>query len=204
MTEQELFKQVHDQVLGYIDTGWASRCADWGYKTYQMISEQDGYQHDLYLFVGREQWLPFICAVSTAVIIGEFAKYEYDDPFDNEAEIDLDLLDMSFEQIKNFLNENTTRERFELLEEANCVGLQDIWTEMCEWKQYIFHSLDDIYRQRKRFGEEEPVFKIFNSLLMIFAEVKEFESGGKIISKRGISREGSAFSYVSDSLRQSV
>lgn len=192
MNERELFKKVHDQVLDYADDELISRCAGWGYSVYELIrlNKRDLVQG------GAEKKSDFMYAVATAVIIGEFAKRAYNDHFSDETGIDLDLLDTDFEQIRGFLEKNINPDRFEFLEGGNTIGLQDMWTTICEWKQHIHQSLADIYK-KENIGD--PVDRIFTSLITIFEEREETDR----VFARNINAGGelSAYSYVDQSFQ---
>lgn len=187
MDKIELFRAIHNQILDYADDELISRCAGWGYSIYELIrhNKQDLVQG------GAEEKSDFMYAVATAVIIGEFAKRAYNDNFSNETIIDLDLLDTDFEQIRGFLEKNIEPDRFEFLEGGNTVGLQDMWTTICEWRQHIHQSLVDIYKKENK---EDPIDRIFTSLITIFEEREETDR----VFARNISTAGelSAYSYV--------
>ena len=147
MNEQGLFKKVYDQVLDYADEELISRCANWGYEVSQTLLK-----YNRYVVQARteraEQSSPFMYAVATAVMIGEFAKRAFNDYFGEDMEIDLDLLEMDFEEVRGFIGEDISPERLKLLEESNIVGLQDIWTAMWEWKSDTHKSLVAIYKEQ--------------------------------------------------------
>lgn len=172
MTEQELFKQAHDQVLDYADEGLIWKCANWGYEVSQILLK-----HNRYIVQARtelaEQSSPFMYAVATAMMIGEFAERAFKDYFDNEGTIDLDALDMNFEEIRGLLNKDIKPERPELLKESNTVGLQDIWTALWEWKSETYKALAEIYKEQ---GEKDPDYRIFISLVNIYKDTDEGET----------------------------
>lgn len=190
MSELGLFKKVYDQVLDYADDELISRCAVWGYSVYELI-RQDNQE---IVQGGAEKASPFMYAVATAVIIGEFSKRAYNDYFSNETGIDLDLLDIDFEQIRGFLEKDMGSDRFELLEGGNTVGLQDMWTVINEWKQHIHQSLVDIYKEE---GNGNSIDRIFTSFVVIFEE-KDGETDE--VFARNVSHAGelSAYSYISE------
>src|SRR3989344_3071910 len=149
MDERELFKKVYAQVLDYADNDFIFHCAEWGYEVMRMLA-----QHNRSMVQGgAEQGSPFIYAAATAVIIGEFAERAFNDHFSDETEIDLDLLDIDFERIRDFANEDTEPQRLTILQETDSMGLQDMWTSVCGWKKDIYHSLVYIYEQQ---GKKSP------------------------------------------------
>lgn len=172
MTEQELFKKVHSQVLDCADDELISRCANWGYEISQTLLKSGHYLEQV-----RTEWAeqssPFMYAVTTAVMIGEFAKRAFNDHFDEDTAIDLDLLDMDFEQVRGFIDEGVTPERLKLLKDTNSVGLQDIWGAVSEWMQDTHRVLVAIYHEQ---GEQDPNVCIFNSLLNLYKETDEGEA----------------------------
>ena len=191
MEEFELYKRVHDQILDYADDEVISRCACWGYDVQQKLIK-----HKMFLVqAGAEERSDFMYAVATAVIIGEFAKRAFNDHFSDEIGIDLDLLDIDFEQIREFLEKDIESDRLEFLEGGNTIGLQDMWTVMCEWKQDIHQSLVDIYKAE---GKGDPNNRIFDSLVAIFENTTDEDR--RIISAfsgRSFLNELAAYSYVS-------
>ncbi|EKD24304.1 MAG: hypothetical protein ACD_81C00058G0002 [uncultured bacterium] len=144
MEGQELYKKVHSEILDYSDGELIGQCAKWGYEVEQKLLENKRYL----IQGGAESASSFMYAVVTAVIIGEFAKRVFNDHFSDEAEIDLSVLDMEFEQMRGFLEEDISLDRIRYLEEGHCVGLQDIWGNICEWKSDVYRSLVDIYEQQ--------------------------------------------------------
>lgn len=190
MTEQELFRKVHDQVLDY-DEELVSRCANWGYKISQILLKQGRYLVQAPT-ERAEQSSPFMYAVATAIIVSEFAKSAYNDYFDQETTIDLDLLDIDFEEIRGFLDDDVSPERLQFLQESNTVGLQDIWTAMCEWKTEIYKSLVEIYKEQ---GERDPDYRFFTSLLNIY---KDTDEGGTLYRSMSDAQKMDAYGYVSN------
>lgn len=160
MNDKELFRGVYDQVLDYDDEDVINRCADFGYGLYQMLGK-----HSRILTQGEESSSSFMYAVVTAVMIGEFAKRAYNDYFSDEAGIDLDLLDVDFGQVEDFLEQDMEKERFDFLEGGNTVGLQDMWTAICEWKQETYKSLAHIYEKEGK----DPDYEIYQSFVSIFS-----------------------------------
>lgn len=193
MSEFELYKKIHDQILDYADDEMIARCARWGYAVQQKIDE-----HKMFLVqAGAEEIPEFIYAVATAVIIGEFAKRAYNDHFSDEVGIDLDLLDINFEQIRGFLEKNIEPDRLEFLEGGNVVGLQDMWAVTNEWKQHIHQSLIVICKEQ---GKGDPIDRIFTSLITVFEERDE-ETHKVSVRNIGAAGELSAYSYTSDGFR---
>jgi len=195
MNEQELFKKVYDEILDYVEDDLLLRCADWGYSIHQTLLE-----HKLYLMQVEErgeQKVQFMYAVATAVIVGEFAKLAYKDHFSDETNFLLDELDLDFNQVSGFLNKDIGRDRFEMLEEINGVGLQDIWEAVYEWKLEIYKSLVRFYKEQ---GEKEPDYKIYTSLLTLFEE-KDEETGeifSRLMDKTFGYSEMEAYGYISN------
>ena len=193
MSEQELYKQVHNQILDYADKGIISRSAAWGYAVQQELAK---HKREL-VQSGAEGGSDFMYAVATAVIIGEFAKRAFNDYFSDEVSIDLDLLDMDFKQIRGFIAKDIETDRLALLERENAVGLQDMWVVICEWKQHIHQSLMDICKEQ---GKGDPIAYIFTPLLSVF-EYKDEETEEMITRSQSTSQEISAYSYVSEGFR---
>ena len=104
---------------------------------------------------------------------------------------------MDFEQIRGFIAKDTEPDRLALLEGGNTIGLQDMWTVICEWKQHIYQSLMDIYKGE---GKGDPTDHIFTSLSSIF-EHKDKETGEVITPSQSTSQEIAAYSYVSEGFR---
>lgn len=162
--KRKLYKLVHDQVLDYADEEIIYRCATWGYRVEQKLAG-----HGRFIVqAGAESASSFMCAVVTAVIIGEFAKHAFNDYFSGETGIDLDLLDVEFGQIRGFLEKDIPSHRLIFLEEGNSVGLQDMWDSIYEWKSDTYRSLVYICKQQ---GIEDPNDTIFYSLIDIFKSV---------------------------------
>ncbi len=177
MTEQELYKNVHDQVLDYADDDVIGRAARWGLSI-QKTLEQNG---RLLVQAGAEGSSVFMYAVVTAVIVGEFAKSAYNDYFSDEAGIDLDLLDMDFQQIRGFLENDIAQDRYDFLDGGNAVGLQDMWAAIHEWKADTYQSFTHIY------GKNRVDEILYQSLSEIFSDTSSTD--GQCLS---------AYAYVSN------
>lgn len=161
MTEPELFKEVHRQLLDYLDAG-VTDASNWGLDAYSKIKEAG-----LELVTGgMEKQTPFIYAVTTAVIIGEFSKRGYMSYFCNTTEIDLCELDIEFDDIEGFVSWDISPERIKVLREQYCVNLQDIWRTINDYKRHIHRSLTLIYANKER----EPKVYMFKSLNKILGE----------------------------------
>lgn len=186
MNELELYKDVHNQVLGYADTEMLRLCTDWGYTVQQKLS-----QCGRFIVEGKvEDGSDFMYAVVTACIVGEFARYARNDYFNDEVEIDLDLLGIDFDQVRGFLEKDITADRLRLLERNKVVGLQDMWTAINEWKQDTYNSLAYIYKQEG----VDPNKAIFDSLVKTFETT---DDGGVVFSNLTATQELSAYEYVS-------
>ena len=195
MSEKELFIKVSNEILDYIEEDLLLRCADWGYGVHQTLLENK--QYLMQSEEQGEQSSPFIYAVATAIIIGEFAKITYNDHFSKETNLLLDELDLMFEQVSGFLDKDINKDRLKVLVEINGVSLQDIWKTVCEWKKEIHKSLVHIYSEQ---GEQEPDYKIYTSLLTLFDE-KDEETGEiftRPIDKTFGYPEIEAYEYISN------
>ncbi len=193
MNERELFNTLHDEILDYVEDDLLLRCANWGYEVHQLLLE-----HKMYIMQEEEQGeqsSPFIYAVATAVIVGEFAKHAYNDYYSDETNLLLDELDLEFEQVSGFLNKDIDKDRFEMLKEINGVSLQDIWDTICVWKKDIHKSLVKIYKQQDK---KDPDEYIFQSLSKIFELTDEDDIVISSFSGHGTERESSAYAYISN------
>lgn len=168
MNNQQLFKKTYDQILDYADDELLWRCSGWGYTIHERLLKEGRYLAQ----GGAESASPFMYAVSTAVIVSEFAKFAFNDNFSEEIEIDLAELGMYFSEVRGLLDEDIEPERVRLLEEADCIGLQDFWGMIWEWKAEIYKSL---VGQHKKAGEKDPNHAIFQSLHGIFQDTDKKE-----------------------------
>jgi len=189
MDEQlELYQKVHDQVLDYAFDEVIFPCALWGYGVHKKLVK-----HNLVLAqMGAEEAEDFIYAVTTAVIIGEFAQIAYGDHFNDEAGIDLSLLDLDFEQIRAFIDKKVPKYRVQFLDEGNSVGLQDMWTAICEYKKETHKSLKSIYEKEKGTDIDDT---LYNSLTKLFEPRDE---KGTMFSSMIDSRRLNAISYINN------
>lgn len=185
MNQEQPSRRVFDQVLDYGDTEMLRLCADWDYNVQQKLAQHGR----LVVPCGAEEGSEFMYAVVAACIVGEFARYARNDYFNDEGEIDLDLLDVDFAQIRGFLEKDITADRLGLLKRNKAVGLQDVWTAINEWKQDIYNSLVYIYKQEG----VDPDEAIFDSLVKIFETI---DDEGLVSSGLTVTQELSAYEYV--------
>lgn len=175
MNEYQLYKEIYRQMLDYADLDFVHSCAKWGYNTQKKI-ESNGRAVSL---LECDKNYPFFYAVSTALILCEFAKISFNDYFSEETEIELGLLGMDFnnDNMEIILNDDIEEERKELLLKNNVVGLQDIWEFICDFKKEIYNGLVYSYEQE---GIEYPNFKILVSMGDLFNEdsVEKFYKTG--------------------------
>ncbi|NQV93349.1 hypothetical protein HQ403_02520 [Candidatus Kaiserbacteria bacterium] len=198
MNEQELFRKVYGEILDYVEDDLLLKCANWGYGVHQTLLENK--QYLMQVEKQGEQSAPFMYAVATAVIVGEFAKLAYRDHFSDETNLLLDELDLEFEQVSGFLNKYIGKDRFEMLEEINGVSLKDIWATIGEWKEEIYKSLVHIYKEQ---GEKESDHKIYTSLLTLFEEMDE-ETGDilpRLMDKTFGYPEMEVYEYISNGFK---
>lgn len=166
---KELFTIVYRFVLDYADDKVVERCAEWGLKTFELLE-----QNKLIITASdNERGTDFIYAVTTAMIVGEFGNFCFDDNCSDESEVDLGDVGLELEDVKEYLNEDTDDERREELRRINYVNIQDLWTAIVEWKKEIHKSLVKIYTDK---GEEDPDYVILISLKEIF-NVKDEDTG---------------------------
>lgn len=158
MPEIGLYKNVHDQVLDYVDEDIIGRSARWGLGIQKTLEQNKRFVVQM----GAEEGSVFMYAIATAVIVGEFGKSVHNDHFSDEAGIDLDLLSMDFQQIEGFLEKDIAKDRRDFLDGGNSISLQDIWSTVDEWKADIHKSLTHI------FGTEKVDEILFRSLSEIF------------------------------------
>lgn len=191
MNQEQLFHRVFDQVLDYADTEMLRLCSDWGRVTRRKFAQHGR----LVAQSDAEDGADFMYAVVTACIVGEFARYAKNDYFNDEAEIDLNLLGIDFDQVRGFLQKDITADRLELLERSNVVGLQDVWTAINEWKQDTYNSLVYIYNQEGA----NPNKAIFDSLVKTFETT---DDEGVVFSNLTATQELSAYEYVSNGFQR--
>lgn len=161
MSESEIFKEIHSQLLDFLENRVALT-TNWGLDVYSKIKEAN-----LELVsADSEKQSAFIYAVTTAVIIGEFSKRGYEDYFCDTTEIDLYALDLSLDDIQGFVNWEILPERRTELQEQYCVNLQDMWRSICVYKTNIHDSLTKIYSCKER----EPKVYMFKSLNAVLGE----------------------------------
>ncbi|MFA5172921.1 MAG: hypothetical protein WC435_00755 [Candidatus Paceibacterota bacterium] len=180
--DKKFFREMYGQLLDYVDDYLISNCAEWGYDAYKKYLTQKNLQSNNPLI--------FIIAATTAVIIGHFGYKAYNDHFDEEGIIELNPLDLDFEQVRQFINQDIRPERLEILEESDTVGLQDIWDAIWEYNNGIYKTLLKSYQDDK---SQEPEDQIFSSLLRIH---KEDEDGRKVRRNITDANELSAHSFI--------
>lgn len=190
MNKEQLFQHVFQEVLDYADDELIKKCTKWGLDTLEAL-EQNGL---VLMASDGERGNDFIYAVTTALIVGEFGKFCFNDYFSDEAEIDLGDLGLEFEDIEPYINEDTPSERREELRQGNYVNMQDLWVTIQEWKKETHNSLVTIYTGR---GEKEPNDAIFASLVEIF-EVEDEETKEIIAPYANSWGEATAYQYVCD------
>ncbi len=162
MTTRALFREAHRQLLDYSDLKVTEATSKWGIDAYSQIKEV-GLEITT---ADAEKQTPFIYAVATAVIVGEFAKLGYGDYFSDETEMDLSALDLSFIDIEGFVDKEMPPERRGELMGQYYLNLQDIWGSIQDYKNHIYASLTTIYASK---GLEPKVY-IFKSLNKILGE----------------------------------
>lgn len=166
MTDAEFYNIIYRATLDYADNEVIEKCAKWGLKTFELLE-----QNKLIITTsGNKRGTDFIYAVTTAMIVGEFGNFCFDDNCSDESEIDLADVDLEFRDIESYINEDTKGERREELCRMNYVNIQDLWVVIQEWKKEIHKSLVKIYANK---GEKDPDYAIFTSLKEIFEEEGE-------------------------------
>jgi len=166
MVDSEFYKTVYRAILDYADNWVVDKCAKWGLDTLELLK-----QHKLIdTNPDNEHGTDFIYAVTTAMIIGEFGNFCFDDNCSDENEIDLADVGLVFQDIEAYVNNDTDDERREELRKMNYVSIQDIGSAIAEWKKEVHKSLVKIYTER---GEKDPDYAIFTSLKEIFEEEGE-------------------------------
>jgi len=192
MNTSRLFERVYEQILDYVDQSIIHRCADWGHKVYELLRKHG----HLPARDNAHGTQAFIYAVSTAVIVAEFAKVGFGDHLNEGAELNLTSIGMHFAQIEGLLRKDTSHERRKLLETANVVGLQEMWGVICEHKSAIHRGLTAIYRPEQRGSRGEANDLIFESLTAVF-EKKGDEEGVTIVPFHSDGKQLQAYEYVS-------
>lgn len=196
MNEQELFKKVHNDLLGYVDTDLKNRCAGWGLNTYELLKRNNRLLGNTDT---RDEGV-FIYAVSTAVIVGEFGKIAFGDYFPDEHEFDLGLLGLEFDDVKGYLDDypDINPIHLEELRRGNYVKLEDIWGTICGYKREIHKELIEIYKKQIK---EDPNQYIFTSLLRIYEEIEMNDDDIQHRLSMTSAQETGAYTYVSNSFQ---
>lgn len=187
MDKAQLFQYVFRQVLDYADDGLVEKCAKWGLDTLKLL-EQNG---RVLTASDGERGNDFIYAVTTALIVGEFGNFCFNDNSSDEAEIDLGDIGLEFGDIEPYINEDTASERREELRQGNCVNIQDLWSAIGEWKREIRQSLTLTYKDKGK----DPNYAIFASLMEIF-EVEDEETKEIIAPYANSWGESAAYQYI--------
>lgn len=161
MNKKQLFQCVFKQILDYGDESFIKRCAKWGLDTLEIL-KQNG---RVVVAVNGEHGNDFIYAITTAFIIGQFGRIAFNDYFSDEAEIDLGLIGLDFDDVEAYVDDTVPSERREELRKGNFVNLQDIWSAVQEWKQEIHHSLIDIYKRQNKGNPTDYIFICIEAIL---------------------------------------
>lgn len=170
MDKLEFYKEIYLQVLDYTDERFIYECAKWGIDT-ESKTIQNNLSDDLST---KEKTVSFIYALTTATIIGEFAKISFNDYLPEKAEIDLYDLEMNFNDIRHFLNKDTPKEHINILETGNIVDINDLSEVVVEYKDYIYKALSETYTKENK----DPNVAIYTSLLGLFGSVDDCISLG--------------------------
>ena len=188
MSKKQFFRGIFREILDYADNDVIERCAKWDLNTFELLE-----QNKLIITSSdNERGTDFIYAVTTAMIVGEFGNFCFDDNCSDESEIDLADVGLEFQDIEAYINNDTDDERREELRRMNYVNIQDLGSAIVEWKKEIHKSLVKIYTEKK---EKDPDYSIFTSLKEIFEE--EGEEADEIIAPYSNSgQEMDAYEYV--------
>ena len=188
MFKHEFYNVIYRATLDYADDKVIERCAKWGLDTFELLK-----QHKLIITASdNERGTDFMYAVTTAMIVGEFGNFCFDDNCSDESEIDLGDVELELDDVKEYLNEDTDDERREELRRMNYVNIQDIWMAIQKRKREIHKSLVKIYTEKK---EEDPDYAIFTSLVEIFEEKGE-EVDEIIAPYSNSGQEMDAYEYI--------
>lgn len=188
MEKLELYKALHRQILDYTDDELLTKCAQWGLDTQEKTERMLRYAPES----GSEDSPTFMFAVTTAVIIGEFGKRAFNDYFSDEAELDLDILDLDFSLVREFLNSDISTNRKHTLEQESVLGLQDVWEAIHEWKHDIYSTHLELYEKE---GKEVDL-EVFNSLVGIFDTEDDSDMPTTTFSGHDSGDQSSAYAYV--------
>ena len=188
MFKHEFYNVIYRATLDYADNEIIEKCAKWGLDTFELLG-----QNKLIITASdNERGTDFIYAVTTAMIVGEFGNFCFDDNCSDESEIDLGDAGLEFDDVRVYINEDVNDERREELRRMNYANIQDLGSAITEYKKEIHKSLVKIYTTNR---EKDPDYAIFTSLKEIFEE--EGEEADEITAPYSNSgQEMDAYEYI--------
>lgn len=187
LNTHDMFKSIFRQVSDYADL--EDKFSEWAVDIYALLEKNKK------IVVGNssEDKGRFIYAVTLAWIVGEFGKFAFGDYPNEDAEINLTSLELSYDDLEGYLEAEMAPEHHNKLRAGNYVGVQDdLLTAIFKYKKEIHRALSEIYKAE---GKKDPNLHIHELILKLFVEKNE-DKENVLPSSYSDSNEMGAYLYV--------